>query len=468
LTVVVPDAGSFRDPAGYLYELEGRIFRTVTARAAADYEFVRESGFLSRITDDGWFIGARQVELDALGPPAPDVCYVVEHPRVPFVSYPYEWPFSALKSAALLHLDLHIEALQQNLTLSDATAYNVQFIGTRPVFIDLLSLRRYRDGEFWLGHRQFCEQFLNPLLLCALFGIPHNAWYRGSLDGIPTGELSAMLPLRHKLSWKILSHVVLPARLQRTSVSKGGNNKNLEKTTKRKLPLGAYRGMLKQLRNWIAQLDPKDTGKTVWSDYAETHTYESDEDAKKRRFVAEFVDRVKPKTLWDLGCNTGEYAEVALDAGVKYVVGFDSDQGVLGAAFARARAKSLNFLPLYMDAANPSPDQGWGLEERKGVEARVNADAILALAFEHHLAIARNVPLHRLVEWLTKLAPVGVLEFVEKGDPTVQKMLALREDIFDDYGPEQFVSALTSRARILKSEVVSASGRRLFWYERNN
>ena len=56
-------------------------------------------------------------------------------------------------------------------------------------------------------------------------------------------------------------------------------------------------------------------------------------------------------------------------------------------------------------------------------------DAVLALAFEHHLAIARNVPLHRVVGWLTKWAPAGVIEFVEKSDPTVQKMLALREDI---------------------------------------
>jgi ribosomal protein L11 methylase PrmA len=467
LTVGSPDAGSFRDPAGHLYELNGRIFRTITARAASDYELVRESGFLSRITDEGWFVGASEVDPSVISPVPENVRYVVEHPRVPFVSYPYEWSFSALKAAALLHLDLHIEALKQKITLSDATAYNVQFIGTRPVFIDLLSMRPYRDGEFWLGHRQFCEQFLNPLLLRALFGIPHNSWYRGSLEGIPPGELSPLLSLRHKLSWRVLSHVVLPARFQNTSVTKGNSNKRLHKVKERKLPRGAYAGMLKQLRNWIAKLDPKHVGRTVWSDYAETHTYGSDEDAKKRRFVSEFIDKVKPKMLWDMGCNTGEYAEVALNAGAEYVVGFDSDQGALDAAFARSQAKTLNFLPLYLDAANPSPDQGWALEESKSLDLRANANAIFALAFEHHLAIARNVPLPRVVGWLTELAPAGVIEFVEKSDPTVQKMLALREDIFDEYGQEQFVSALKSCARVVKRETVSASGRQLFWYERN-
>ena len=114
---------------------------------------------------------------------ARDASYVIEHPKLPFVSYPYEWCFSALKSAALLHLDIHLSVLESDITLSDASAYNIQFqSGASPIFIDRLSFRRYREGEFWVGHRQFCEQFLNPLLLRALVGVPHNAWYRGNLE----------------------------------------------------------------------------------------------------------------------------------------------------------------------------------------------------------------------------------------------------------------------------------------------
>jgi hypothetical protein len=45
-------------------------------------------------------------------------------------------------------------------------------------------------------------------------------------------------------------------------------------------------------------------------------------------------------------------------------------------------------------------------------------------------------------------------------------MLALREDIFPDYTEEAFTSCLGSVARIVRSEVVSAPGRRLFCYER--
>ena len=465
MTAIAGDPGSFRDPAGHIYQVDGRVYRTVTARAAGDYEFLRQSEFLARATRRGWFIGAQEVDASILGSIGEDVRYVVEHPRVPFVSYPYEWPFPALKAAALLHLDLHLEALEQNVTLCDASAYNVQFRGTRPVFIDLLSMRRYQEGEYWLGHRQFCEQFLNPLLLRALFGIPHNAWYRGSLEGVTALELSRMLSLRRKLSsWKLMTHVVLPVRLQAAAMNKKG--RDLKKAKRRSFPLSAFRGMLTQLRKWIATLGPPDTGKTVWADYADTHSYSSDEDEAKRKFVSEFVSRVKPTLMWDLGCNRGEYAEVALEAGAAYVVGFDSDHGALDAAFTRAQGKQIDFLPLYLDAANPSPDQGWDLAERKGLPARANADALLALAFGHHLAIGRNVPLDKVVDWVTGLAPTGVIEFVQKTDPTVQRMLVLREDIFDQYDQNNFVAALTHRARIVKSEAISASGRWLFWYDK--
>jgi ribosomal protein L11 methylase PrmA len=225
--------------------------------------------------------------------------------------------------------------------------------------------------------------------------------------------------------------------------------------------------MLRQLRRWIARLEPADTGRTVWGDYARTHSYSATGEVAKRAFVARFVGAVRPGPLVDLGCNTGEYGAAALAAGAGGVVGFDFDQRALEAAYARAAAEGLNLLPLVLDAANPSPDQGWHQAERPGFGRRVagRADAVLALAFEHHLAIGRNVPLDHFLAWLTGLAPCGVVEFVPKHDPTVQRMLALREDIFADYDEASFRTLLGRRARIVEEATVSETGRRLLWYE---
>jgi ribosomal protein L11 methylase PrmA len=463
----VPEPGSFRDPSGQVYDIDGQIFRTVTEFAARDYEFVREQGLLNRLCKEGWVVETEEVDPAVAGIDGSSVRYLLRHSRIAFISYPYEWPFAALKAAALHQLDFHLRVMEEGATLSDASAYNIQFQGPRPIFIDVLSLRRYREGEFWTGHRQFCEQFLNPLLLRSVLGIPHNAWYRGNLEGITTTELNRLLPLRRKISWNMMTHVLLQARLERGAIDHPQASSDKAQTG-RKLTRAAYCGLLTQLRNWIARLEPADTGKTVWGDYAQTHTYSSEDEEAKKQFVAEFMSQTKPRLAWDLGCNVGDYSAVALGAGAEAVIGFDFDQKTLERAYARATSEGLHFLPLFLDAANPSPDQGWNHQERQSLGRRAHADAILALAFEHHLAIGRNVPLNQVVAWLTGLAPRGVIEFVSKADQTVKQMLALREDIFSDYSEEVFTAALESRAKIVKSLRLAQSERSLFWYDRTN
>jgi len=234
----------------------------------------------------------------------------------------------------------------------------------------------------------------------------------------------------------------------------------------KKLPLAAYRRMLATLRRYIDGLEPADKEAGDWQDYADNNTYASDEAELKKQAVLRFVGERQPECLWDLGCNTGAYAEAAIGAGARRVVGFDRDLASLDRAFRRARDHSLAFIPLYLDAANPSPAQGWNGAERKGLEQRGNCDAVLALAFIHHLAIGRNVPLDWAVEWITGLSRCGLIEFVPKDDPTTCNMLAFREDIFPDYSESAFENALRKRARICNAETISRTGRKIYAYEK--
>ena len=220
---------------------------------------VRASGLIDTLVADGLLVAERVVDRHELGDLAGDASYVLEHPRLAFISHPYEWPFPALKAAALLQLDLYLRALEHDVTLSDASAYNIQFQGARPVFIDHLSFTPYKPGSFWLAHRQFCEQFLNPLLLRSLLGVAHNAWYRGSLEGITTTELARILPTRKKLSWNVLTQVVLQASFQKGPSSAA---RAVESGKKRSLPKHAFENMLRSLHGWISKLHPADTGKT--------------------------------------------------------------------------------------------------------------------------------------------------------------------------------------------------------------
>jgi ribosomal protein L11 methylase PrmA len=220
------------------------------------------------------------------------------------------------------------------------------------------------------------------------------------------------------------------------------------------------------LRTWIESLQPADRRPTTWQAYSTQHSYRSAEVDAKRDFVMRFVRDSRPRIVWDIGCNTGDYSVAALQAGARSVIGFDFDHGALDIAFDRARAENLAFTPLFLDVTNPAPDQGWGQAERRGFKARARADAVLALALIHHVAISKNVPLADVVAWLTDLAPRGVIEFVPKNDPMVVELLRMREDIFPQYTEEHFVKCLEQRARIVASETVSANGRKLFAFER--
>lgn len=438
-----------------------RVLRTVLPPGREDYEFARDSGLLQTLSARGQLVRAEEVALDSLPAEASRACYVLAHPRLEVPSYPYEWSFSGLKDAALLQLDIHLEALGAGLTLSDSSAYNVMFDGPSPIFIDYLSFRRYREGEFWSGHRQFCEQFLNPLLLTAFTGVPHQDWYRGALEGIPANLLARVLPLRRYASWRVFTHVLLQASMQKPSATV-----HAVRVSQMKLPLDGFRRMLESLRAWVASLEPSRHRPSLWAEYASSNSYTSTEAELKRGLVQQFASSVRPRLLLDLGCNTGEYSKAALTAGAVTAIGWESDHGALDASHARAKAEGFRLLPLYADPMNPSPSQGWDLRERGSLPDRIAADAVFALAFIHHLAIARNVPLEAVVAWVMERSPQGILEFVPKADPMVQRLLQLRADIFPDYSEEAFLAHVASRGEVVRSVRLPRSGRLLVWYRR--
>ncbi len=449
---------SFRDPLGTVFFHENRIVRGLTADGFQQFTAVKQTGLLQQLEQSEKLIKSKEIDLKNF---YSSHTHYLEHEVIPFISYPYEWPFTLLKSAALLHLSVQLEALNQDIVLQDASAYNIQFKGISPIFIDVLSFRPYQTGELWGAHRQFCEQFLNPLLLAALKGISYQEWYRGSLEGITTDSLARLMPFKNWFSWRSLVHVLLPARMQTRT-----DQQKIEKIKKSTISKAVYISFLEQLQKWINELIPYKQNPTTWENYTSTRLYADEEVITKKQFIIKFVNETKPNMLWDFGCNDGEFAELALTNGAHFVIGFDVDLGALEKAIQRAKTHNLNFLPLYQQMTNPSPKQGWLLSERTDALDRGKPDALVALAFIHHLAIAHNIPLREVVHWFIDLAPTGVIEFVQKTDPTVKKMLALKGDIFPDYSEEAFTYFLKEKADIVHSLTISQSGRSLYWYQR--
>ena len=455
--------GSFRDPSNRIFESEGKIYRAIFNSGKSDYINIQQSGIIQKLINKNYLIDTD--ELDRRNKlysheELKNVYIILKHKKIPFISYPYEWCFEQLKKAAIFHLDLQLYLLENNFNLKDSSAFNIQFIGGEPIFIDFFSLQKYNDGDYWIGYKQFCENFLNPLYLSFKKNVQFNHIIRSNLEGISSTTLNNLLSFKDKLSLNVFSHIVLQSRYEKkVLLDEKSSIKKFKKL--KKLPKKNLISMITIIKNWIKKFNIQNK-KSTWSDYSVINTYKDLKKKKKIDIVKKFTNKIKPNLLVDLGCNTGDYSIAALENGANYVVGFDFDIESLNKSYDR----SPNFLPLWFDAANPSPDQGFMQKERDGFERRVKSDALISLAFIHHLVIAKNISVKMFVEWISKISQFGLLEFVPKNDETIQKMLISKRDIYKDYNIDNLIKYLEYDFKIVSIDQVSESGRKIIEYSK--
>ena len=459
---LIIDDGSFRDPVARIAHYNNSVYRIIYPSGFDRLEFIKKILDKNNIAE--LMIETKEIskdEIELLEISDQDNIKILKHKKIDYVSYPYEWSFHRLKDAAIHHLNLHINLLENNATLIDAYSYNIQFNYNKPTFIDLMSIKEYSEGEFWTGHKQFCESFLNPLVLKSKLGIDYNNWFKGNLEGIHTNELCKILKIKHLFSWNIFYNIFLLNYFEK----KYKKNEDLKITKNKKLKKSYYLSILSNLKNFIESLKPFKE-QSVWGEYSRDNTYDDEEKKNKNEFISNYFSKIKPNKTLDLGCNNGEYSKLALKSGCKSVVGLDYDLNAIDEAYLIAKKEEINFLPLYFDVSNPSSNMGWYQKERKGFLERLSFDCVIALAFEHHLAIAKNIPLNDVIQWITSLAPKGIIEFVPKNDPTIQSMIKLKGDIFPDYSYDNFEKILSNLTKITSKKKISKSGRILFSYEK--
>ena len=454
------EPGSFRDRNGRVLYHDGKVYRLLSRRSLADWQELSRSRFYSELVQEGHIVETRRVDFSVL----PDFdaggwAALLEHKRVPFVSYPYEWSFEMLRRAALLHLQLLSKSLLEDMILKDATAFNIQWSGTKPVFIDIPSFEQLPPGTPWMGYRQFCQLFLFPLFLQAHKNLPFHSWLRGSLDGISPESCRAVMSLRDLFRPGVFLHVHLQNRFQRRYAGRKESTKGQLKE------LGFGKTMiqknLESLQKVVERLkwEPLDS---AWSAYAIQHTYQAADHQTKKEFVARATGVRRRSLAWDLGCNIGNFTRI-LARHSDYVVALDQDHVSIDRLFTRLSDESCrNVLPLVFNLADPSPDLGWRCSERKRLESRGSPDLILALALVHHVVIGANVPLSEFISWLSGFPAELVIEFVAKDDPMVQALLRNKADQYSEYDLGIFRRLLASRYEILEEQPLTSGTRVLF------
>jgi hypothetical protein len=452
---------SFRDPSGFLFSREGVLYRQINKIYSENYDRLMSSKLYTRLVDSQLLIPHEEVSIE---PEDPSLAYKIIKPeRLTFISYPYEWCFSQLKDAALATLAIQKLALESGMVLKDASAYNIQFHHGKPILIDTLSFEIYHEGEPWVAYRQFCQHFLAPLALISHRDVRLSQLLRVYIDGIPLDLTASLLPRKTRYGLGLAAHIHMHAAAQKRYADKPVAK---EQPT-RKISKLQFMGLMDSLETTTRKLSWKPSG-TEWGDYytASSGHYTSSAFEHKKQVVSQFLERIHPITIWDLGGNTGEFSRLATGMG-SYTIAFDIDPAAVEQNYLKVKKnKDTLMLPLVMDFTNPSPSLGWHNQERHSLLERAPADALLALALIHHLAISNNVPLPLLAEYFQSLGKWLVIEWVPKDDSQVQKLLASRQDIFSDYHQESFEAAFGNYFHIKEKVSIQDSPRVLYLLER--
>lgn len=457
---------SFRDPSGFLFTRDGVLLRQVQERYRRHYELLKSSGLYDALVNAELMVPHEERPVSEAA--APGAAFVLQPEWIPFISMPYEWSFGQRRAAALLTLRVQELAMTHGMTLKDASAFNVQFRGVKPVFLDTLSFEALVEGEPWVAYRQFCQHFLAPLALQSRVDIRLGHLLRQHLDGVPLDLASKLLSRWSWLSPAMLLHVHLHARsIAQHAATEGEAAEIAEraKIAKARVSKRGLEGLVSHLKGAVEGMTWKPAG-TEWGAYEETHNYDASGRQAKHSLVANFVTRANATRVLDLGANAGEYSRVARGAGATLVVAADGDPVAVERAFNRfTESGERGIHPLWVDLTNPSPSQGWDHSEWPSLAKRGPFDAVMALALVHHLAIGNNVPLDGVAAMLARLGRSVIIEWVPKTDPQAQRLLSAREDIFDRYSEVELRAAFERVGlREHVSEPVRDSGRTLFLF----
>jgi SAM-dependent methyltransferase len=457
---------SFRDPSGELYRNQNRVLRLVRPAGLDDLELIERSSFAPMAQSEMRLIPHSRI----IQQPLPEDFSGregtwIEHPRMPFPSFPGEWCWGMLHSAALLTLDLALEAEADGLELKDASPRNILFNGPNPCFIDLLSFRRpIADIHGWLPLADFLRGFLFPLALSTKFGLQLDRCFLPDHNGIShqeTLELVGFWGSFRSPFWKWLRLPILLDPLARQL--------ELQPEATQSQPPEFLRSLLTNLRAEVLRLRPAIPA-SIWSNYEEDRLYTDGALASKRTNVDQLLASLATNSrVLDLGANTGEFSIMAGNRGFS-TVALDKDPACVQRLFDRARSQNLPIQPLVMDVSRPTPAQGWACDEEPSFLERAEGqfELVLALALIHHLRFPAGVPLRLQMEQVARFTRRWALvEWIPETDPQVTAFIKRFHYLPEDYHLTGFEAAVDSSFKTVARMPLEEGGRVLYLLERS-
>jgi hypothetical protein len=459
------DPGSFRDPDGRVFHHEGEVFRTVAPERIDELKTLSQSASFQSLVDDGLvlpfsLLSTRDLtglNQDIFGPT------VLKQRKISFVSYPAEWPFEMLRTAALTTLEIIQRSLQAGWILKDATPFNIVFEGRSPRFVDIYSFVPHRPGRPWLSYGQFCRSFLYPLLIESYKKIDPSPWLLAQSAEITPHAARRFFNLGDMKRPGVLKDIWLAAWLDSAATEK----KAQALATQSHFPVELIKANVARLTKIISNLPSPYARPSTWTSYADDNSYDAQDTRAKMAVVDQLLAEAKPNRVLDIGANSGVYSHIAASHASGPVISLDSDRCVVNQLYQSVKGEQ-KIYPVVANLAHPTPATGWGLIERPSILTRAKADFVLALAVIHHLRISANIPFRQILGQLAALAPKGVIEWVEPSDEMSQRLMGLRDCTYPDYSLSVFRDLLGEHYEVTSEEPIKGGKRRLFGVRRKN
>jgi SAM-dependent methyltransferase len=460
---------SFRDPEGFVFEHNKQIFRFIYKHASPHIEAILNSPAVSKFIKHNMLVSStflseekklslfsehhflNDVEASAIGA-------AIEHARIHFPSFPYEWAPEMLYKAGSLTLEMAEKLLKDDLGLKDATPYNILFKATKPVFVDLLSFeKRNAKNPIWLPYSQFVKNFLLPLLANKQLKMPLSQIFTTKRDGLEVDDLYQMAKGLNRIKPAFLSLVTIPTLLSKW-ISRSKNESAIYEQKLLKQPEQArfiLNMTLNRLKKRLKSLAPSKNLDSQWGHYMTLEKSYSDQQFQNKcALVDSLIAQTKAKDVLDVGCNTGSFSIIAAKQGCR-VVSIDFDPVVIGRLFQKADEQNLDILPLVIDFGRPSPGIGWQNREHSSFldRAKGHFDLVLMLAVIHHLLVQERIPMNEIAFLLAEMTKKHlIIEYVSPEDPMFRRIARGRDSLYTHLTQDFFEKVFGRYFNILSKE----------------
>lgn len=411
--------------------------------------------------------------------PHPELAYemVLEHERIPFVTYPHEWSTSMFKEAAIFHIALYERLEEHGLTIKDWHPHNILFSATRPVFVDFTSIIPISDlpkqphlqsgrpprgmGGLWDATSKAVYEMYR-LMFEPYFGLPLVMMHRGRHaqarqriyeTTLNAAESGSIITRREAFEGSLAGRLMYELEARRLNITL------LEKGPEKPR-------FFKQLRH-IVELRKAAMRGSAYSSYYEDKNEAFDPTVSsnwtdKQLGVHQTLTRFEPRTVLDLGSNIGWFSKLAAMLGSS-VVAVDLDEASIDRLYGDAQREGLDILPLVVNLTRPLPplppkvfeDEpsvsliGEGGPLVAASDERLQCEMVLALAIVHHLALGQALSFEAIAAILGRLATKCLcVEFVElddamiTGDPGFFPAWNADRGSFGWYTRDNFMAAL--------------------------